>query len=264
MGYRVLRPAANAAISPLPSSISSSFIPSGRPGGTRIHPLGMLLASALWLGGNPSLSAAQAAVTPPAKASTAPASTAPSNREPAPTSASSAPEAKPASLANSGILTAPPGFNTSARTADVLAHLSAVIRFYRTAVVPIQTVGEPSDLLYREQTVTYSSQIANLAFQSAKAEASLIEQIQKLGGKSSSTTAETETQRLQANRNTVAEQIAALKDQDAALTKALVNARAKDRPALEGEQSRVEGALELQTQMADALGKVASMADSRS
>src|SRR6202012_1260616 len=64
--------------------------------------------------------------------------------------------------------------DSSARSKQILDHLNAVLRFYRDSEAPIQKVGEPSDLLYRDQAVTLAAQIAGFAFQSAKAEAGLM------------------------------------------------------------------------------------------
>ncbi len=57
---------------------------------------------------------------------------------------------------------------------DILAHLNATIHFYRTATTFTQKVGEPSDSLFHDEAITLSTQIAQLAFQSAKAEAAML------------------------------------------------------------------------------------------
>src|ERR1700728_4516680 len=65
-------------------------------------------------------------------------------------------------------------FDRAARSRDILAHLNPVIQFYRASMQPIQKAGEPNDIVYRDQAVALSSQVAGYAFQSAKAEATLM------------------------------------------------------------------------------------------
>ena len=60
------------------------------------------------------------------------------------------------------------------REKAIVRHLNAVLRFYHGADSSIQKVGEPSDLIYRDQTATLAAQIAGFAFQSAQAEATLL------------------------------------------------------------------------------------------
>ena len=221
----------------------------------------LLLAAALLA---PALPAQSPTQPPPASATSASQANSAPQATPTPQPKSTTPKDKDKSPnKGSGLITAPAGFDIGARSKDILSHLSAVIRFYRMTATPIQKVGEPSDLLYREQAIAYSSQIANFAFTSAKAEASLIAQIQKIEGSSAPpTSGEGDAQRMQAMRTNVAAQIAALKQQDADLSAAIAKANSKTRPALQQQQERTEGALELQTQMGEALAKAASLTDS--
>jgi small-conductance mechanosensitive channel len=154
----------------------------------------------------------------------------------------------------------PSADDVAGRSSAILAHLNAVLRFYRDSATPIQKVGEPSDLLYRDQAVTLASQIAGFAFQSAKAEAALLGGSPKAG--QPAPTSQSQSQRLQAMRVSVEQEIVQLKAQDAALQKALATAKPKQVAALQQERGDVEGELELQTAMEDALAKIASMADS--
>ena len=145
----------------------------------------------------------------------------------------------------------------SARGPAILQHLNAVLRFHRDSVSPIQKVGEPSDLLYRDQAVTLATQAANFAFQSAKAEAAL-------KGRSSQSAqsepaGESSAQRLQAMRTSVEQQITQIKAQEAALQSQLETAKPKAVAGLQQKRDEIEGQLELQTAMADALGRIASV-----
>jgi small-conductance mechanosensitive channel len=148
------------------------------------------------------------------------------------------------------------------RSKAILAHLNSVLRFYRDSQAPIQTVGEPSDLVYRDQAVTLATQIGGYAFESAKAEAALIEQ-SGLGGQETAT-AEGQAQKMRQMLANVEQQIAQLKQQDADLGNQISTAKAESSAALEQQRRQVEGELELQTAMADALGKITSTSDTSS
>lgn len=140
------------------------------------------------------------------------------------------------------------------RTGAILDHLNVVLRFYRDSVAPIQKVGEPSDLLYREQAVILSTQIAQFAFQSAKAEAALT--VSAPQGEQAPATGETQSQRLQTVRKNVEQQIAQLKVRDAALEQQLQTAKPREVAALQEQREQVQGELGLQAAEGDALAKI--------
>ena len=163
-------------------------------------------------------------------------------------------------------LQAPPAdFDVAARGEQVLAHLSAVIRYFRSTQTPIQKVGEPSDALYRDQAVTDARQIGDYAFQSGKAEASLLVAYQKqqAAAQGHEAVAEGEAQKLQTARATVAKRIADLEAQQKLIAEQLGHARPKQIPVLLNQREQVEGALELNTAMSDALGKIVGMSDTQ-
>lgn len=152
-----------------------------------------------------------------------------------------------------------PPYDVTARSQAILDHLNSVLRFYRESESPIQKVGEPSDLFYRNQAVTQATQVAGYAFQSAKVEVGLIDrssQGQVAGGSGS------HAQRLQQALNTARQRIADLKARDAQLDKQIDSASAKKRAQLQQQLEQVDGELALQTEMVDALGRIAGMADS--
>ena len=158
------------------------------------------------------------------------------------------------------VLPPPQDFDVQARSRDVLAHLSAIIRFYRVSLTPIQKVGEPSDLLYREQSVNQAARTGELAFESARAEALLLTTYTRRAG-ASPEKGEGEAQHLTNTKATVAERLAELKAQDKALDEQLLRARAKDVPAIEEQKQQVAGAIELNTAMNEALGRIVGMSD---
>lgn len=164
------------------------------------------------------------------------------------------------------------GTDVPKRSAEILAHLNAVLRFYRGAQTPVQKIGEPSDVLYSEQLRQQTTQIAQLAFQSAGNVAALLA---KMPSGSTPTTpaanaddsdeppAPTQAQRIAAVRATAQARLTDLAAQDAALDKQIQTAKAKELPALRQKDEQIEGQVELQKAMLEALGKVASMAQAQ-
>ena len=152
----------------------------------------------------------------------------------------------------------PPAYNAEVRSKAILSHLNAVLRFYRDSEAPIQKVGQPSDLVYSSRAITQAMQIAGLAFQSAKAESVLMQKPTSEGPAVAA--AGNQVQRIQETLTKVNQQIAALKAQAATLDKQLSTATLKQRATLQQQREVVEGELELQSAMASALGKIASIA----
>lgn len=150
-------------------------------------------------------------------------------------------------------------YDASARGQAILSHLNSVLRFYRESETPIQKVGEPSDLYYRNQAVEQAAQIVNFAFQSAKVEVGLIgrsAQAQAAGVTGS------HSQRVQQALSTARQRIAELKAQDAAIDRQLDVASGKKRTQLQQQLEQVDGELDLQTEMVNALSRIAAMGDS--
>jgi small-conductance mechanosensitive channel len=146
------------------------------------------------------------------------------------------------------------GYDASARSTAIIAHLNAVIRYYHDVEAPIQKIGEPSDLIYRNRAVTSATQAAQYAFQSAKAEALLVAQT----GQQPAPTAGSQTIRLEEARTQAEQRVAALKMQDSSLSKQLGTASSRKRSALAQQLAQVQGELELQSAIADALGRIVS------
>ena len=146
---------------------------------------------------------------------------------------------------------AAPGLDAKAQGQAILGHLSSVIQFYQSVNQPIQDAGEPNDVVYRDQAAAEATQIADLAFESAKAEARLI---------TSSASAETNGgDRLQTAESNAEKRISDLESQDAILDKQLSTASAAATERIESQKRQVHAALGLAYAMKDALGKVLSM-----
>jgi small-conductance mechanosensitive channel len=160
------------------------------------------------------------------------------------------------------------GIDVDARGKEVLAHLNAVLRFYHSSLTDAQKVGEPSDVLYSGQATQQATQVAQYAFQAARNEAALLAKIG--GGTSAAATPQpqdgdqaatfSQSQRLAQLRTTTQAKFNDLTAQDAALDKQIATAKAKDLPALRQLDEQVEGQVELQKAMLDALGKISSLA----
>jgi small-conductance mechanosensitive channel len=154
--------------------------------------------------------------------------------------------------------------NSAAETKDILAHLNSILRLYRTASEPIQKVGEPSDVLYGEQSQSEAAQIARLAFQAAANEAVLLGKISgaATGVVNGQPAQGSDFQRMAALRIRVAQQSAALQARSDALEKQIATARTSELPALRQQKQQVEGGLQLQKAMNDALAKLGTTTDS--
>lgn len=152
--------------------------------------------------------------------------------------------------------------DSQARSRDIVAHLNSVIQFYRTSTQPLQRAGEPNDVVYRDQAIALSSQIADFAFQSAKAQAPLLTKSQSNQSVSPSASALSEQQRRQATESNVEKQISDLQAREAALDKQIASAKPQAATALETQRKQVQGALDLADAMKDALQKIVAMSGS--
>ncbi len=150
------------------------------------------------------------------------------------------------------------------RSTEILQHLNGILRFYRTAVAPIQKVGEPSDVLYAEQSSVQALATAQVAFEAARNEATLLSKIAGAKQEDSVTTAQAtpaaqgEAQRLSATQGQAQARLAALLAQQTALETQIGTAKRAQVAALEQQEGQIEGGIELQKAMVDALGRVAS------
>lgn len=153
------------------------------------------------------------------------------------------------------------------RGKEVLTHLNAILRLYRSATVPVQKVGEPSDVLYAEQSESEATQIAVLAFQAAKNEAALLSKVPgaanaapAAGPADASGTQgpSNDAQRLNAVRSQAQARLAALKQQETALQVQLEKARGNARAVLVQQQQQVEGGIQLQQAMVEALNRISA------
>jgi len=146
--------------------------------------------------------------------------------------------------------------DAAARSKEIMAHLNMVVQYYQLTMQPIQKAGEPNDVVYRDQATQLSVQIAQYAFQSAKAQAALAAS-SKAGGNDAP--AAGEQQKMQAVQANVEAQITEINSQVTALDQQIAVAKPKNLAALQAQKKQLEGALELSNAMKGALGKIVGM-----
>jgi hypothetical protein len=156
-----------------------------------------------------------------------------------------------------------PSFDAQARSQKVVGHLSSVIKFYRASIQPIQKAGEPNDVVYRDQAATLSSQAAEFAFQSAKAEAVLIAKYQSSAAVAPNSSTTGEQQKIQDTEENVEKQISDLHAEEAALDRELAAAAPRAIAALQARRKQVQGALDLENAMIDAVHKIAGITETQ-
>lgn len=194
------------------------------------------------------------------------------------------------------------GIDVTARGKDILQHLNAVLRYYRGELASVQKVGEPSDVLFSQQAAQQATTVAQYAFQASRNLAALLARLSTSSTSTASgpapaaaasspsagpvypgaatagtpqpstaldptaeglAGAQTEAQRMAVVRANVQGRLAALQAQDAVLDKQISTAKAKDLPALRQLDEQVEGQIDMQKAMIEALGKITSMADAQ-
>jgi hypothetical protein len=156
-----------------------------------------------------------------------------------------------------------PSFDAQARSKKVIGHLSSVIKFYRASIQPIQKAGEPNDILYRDQAAALSSQAAEFAFQSAKAEAVLIAKYQSSAAVAPNSPTTGEQQKIQDTEGNVEKQISDLQADEAALDRELAAAAPQAIAALRARRKQVQGALDLENAMIDAVHKIVGITETQ-
>ena len=143
----------------------------------------------------------------------------------------------------------------------VLGHLNAAINWYRNASGKVQTVGVPSDMLYQDNAQDLAAQAVRLAFESAKAEAQLITAGNAgTSNETDQTPENTETPTREEKLAQFATQVKTRIDQDgvqiAALNKQIDAASGKKKEALTDQLEKVQGDLELNKAMQDAVQRM--------
>lgn len=145
---------------------------------------------------------------------------------------------------------------------DAVHHLNQVIGWYRHATTEIQPVGLPTDAVYQDNTKNLGAQVVQLAFQSAKAESALISAEQKAGGGAQPSQQTTQQQALAQLRSKTSAQINQLQTQIDTLNAKTDRAPASRRESLISQRDALQGELEVQKALLDAIQKMASFVES--
>jgi small-conductance mechanosensitive channel len=139
-----------------------------------------------------------------------------------------------------------------------LHHLNQVINWYRNSTTT-QSVGQPSDSIYQDNTQSLGAQVVRLAFQSAKAESALITAQQKTGNQASVET--TQQQNLAQMEAKTSSQIDQLQSQIENLNAQIAKTPAARRGTLISQRDALQGQLELQKALLDTVQKMASFVE---
>jgi small-conductance mechanosensitive channel len=135
----------------------------------------------------------------------------------------------------------------------ILDHLNAVIDWYRNTQTNVPNVGLPSDTMYEFYARSMAAEVAQLAFDSASADAALVPPAPTSAAATGQSTAQTS---LVKTENDVAARIRVLQAQISALNQQIAGARKAKLQQLTEERDRAQGELDLRNAMHDALGQI--------
>ena len=136
----------------------------------------------------------------------------------------------------------------------ILDHLNAVIDWYRNTLTNVPNVGLPSDAMYEFNARSMAAEVAQLAFESASADAALIPTASPASATSTGQT--TAQPGLVKMENDVAARIRVLQAQISSLNQQIAGASKAKLQQLTEERDRAQGELDLRNAMHDALGQI--------
>lgn len=152
--------------------------------------------------------------------------------------------------AATGGLAATPGVEGLSSEA-ILDHLNAVIDWYRNNLTNVPNVGLPSDAMYEFNARSTAAEVAQLAFDSASADAALIP-----AASAPSTSHSTAQSDLVKTESDLAARIRVLQAQISSLNQQIAGARKAKLQQLTEERDRAQGELDLRNAMHDALSQI--------
>ena len=141
---------------------------------------------------------------------------------------------------------------------EALHHLNQIISWYRHSTTGIQAVGLPTDAIYQDNAQSLGAQAVRLAFQSAKAESALIGTLQKSEADNQKPGQSTQQQRLAQLEAKTTDKIDQLNSQIEDLTRQISKTRGSKKEDLVSQRDAVQGELELQKALLDAIQKMMS------
>jgi len=142
----------------------------------------------------------------------------------------------------------------------ILQHLDAVISWYRAASSGLPSSGQPSDAIYHDNARSLALETLQLAFQSAKAEAALI--AADTSGASNQEAAPTGQTSYAKMASDISARIAALQTQLDTVSKQIATASRRNLPILTSQRGRLQGEIELNKTIQDAVQKMSSFVGS--
>jgi small-conductance mechanosensitive channel len=142
--------------------------------------------------------------------------------------------------------------------AAVLHHLNQVISWYRHSTTGVQSVGLSSDAIYQDNAQSLEAEVVRLAFQSAKAEAELIRTQQKTSGTTQPSGETSEQQKLAQMQAKTSSQIDQLQSQIENVNAQIAKTPVARRDNLISQRDALQGQLELQKALLDAIQKMAA------
>ncbi len=146
----------------------------------------------------------------------------------------------------------------------ILEHLNQAIGWYRHLAALDVTAGQPSDTLYLENARSSAAQALQLAFQAATAEAALLAANNQNDNASTGANAQNGDQQqniakaLASTGDRIQQTQSQIQDLDAQIAKS----RGKERQQLVSQRDALQGELDLQKMIQDALEKVSSVSAS--
>ena len=144
---------------------------------------------------------------------------------------------------------------------EALHHLNQVISWYRHSTTGIQAVGLPTDAIYQDNTQSLGAQAVRLAFQSAKAESALIGAQQKAEADNQTSGETSQQQRLAQLQVKTSTHIDQLNSQIDDLNAQISKTRDSKKQDLISQRDALQGELELQKALLDAIQKMMSFVE---
>src|ERR1700733_9788575 len=145
--------------------------------------------------------------------------------------------------------------------AAVLHHLNQVISWYRHSTAGVQSVGLSSDAIYQDNAESLEAEVVRLAFQSTKAEAELIRAQQKISGATQPPGESTQQQKLAEAQAKTSSQIDQLQSQIESMDAPITKTPRARRGNLISQRDALQGQLELQKALLDAIQKMAGFVE---
>jgi small-conductance mechanosensitive channel len=143
----------------------------------------------------------------------------------------------------------------------ILGHLNAVITWYRDTQSKAQAVGLPSNAIYEDSTRNLAAEVVRLAFQSARAEATLMSSSEKTQNANQPQSSTPQQQDFTQTAARISAEIDSTQNRLDEINKQLASAPRSRRKGLQDERQTLEGKLSLDKALQDAVQKMAAFAE---